>query len=783
MDNPLYPAIITVGGSDTKYTANKVLGIRIHADQSFDLQYTFVKSDLSTPYSVDSATSTLRVAAYKNKSFDSVLLVSGVHTDSGSGTVDRVTFTVPAGVIPEDIAVFPLRTPGNAVFFAIIEDGAGKKIEVVAEVNVFDTDYALTGEANPSAQTIVPNKNDLGTVESSNLTTPPTPTLNVAYIVGAGATGLWSGQDLDLAIGTGSAWVFLTPVVGNFVYDKNLAEQIVFDSSVWISVTGAPFADDNALIKNESDNTKLIKFDASAISTATTRTVTMPDEDIDLTPSSGSFGSAANVSTNNSKVSNVTTNLTTTQTSTTVDVVSSDGTNATLPQAIAGGDAGVMSGADKTKVDAAISEADVSGTVRAYTKQQTFGTVPLADAANIAWDLDDEQAARVILHGNRTLDNPNNMKDGGEYTVRIVQDGTGSRTLSYGTAYDFGDAGAPVLSTTADKTDIIKFFSDGFYMFFGSLFKGFAPSPDLANAFVTVWDTENLGGTGSATKVILLPMTAGNTVDWGDGTVDTLNTHTYSVGGIKTVKISGGVTGWLFNNTGDKLKLTDVTSVGGLVIDNLGLFYGCANLTWSATVAPYITTTSLLQTFRDCSLFNGNIGNWITSTATTMRFMFFNCTVFNQDLDSWDTSSVTDMSSMFQSCPVFNQPINSWDVSSVTTMASMLRICTAFNQPLNSWTTSALLITPSMLQQTAFDQDISNFDVSGLTDASQMLLTSSFSQTNYDLLLVAWEAQTLQTSVAFHAGTAKYGAGAPATARGDLVGAPNLWTITDGGAA
>lgn len=54
---------------------------------------------------------------------------------------------------------------------------------------------------------------------------------------------------------------------------------------------------------------------------------------------------------NDAKIGNVDTNLTTTQTTTTVDVVSSDGTDATLPQAIASGNAGVMSGADKAKLD------------------------------------------------------------------------------------------------------------------------------------------------------------------------------------------------------------------------------------------------------------------------------------------------------------------------------------------------------------------------------------------------------------------------------------------------
>lgn len=305
MDNPLYAQTVTIGGDATTYNAPKVLGIRIHADQSFDLQYTFVKSDLTTAFDIASSNSEIYVTAYKNVSYTPVLLASGVNTDSGSGTTDRVTFTVPAEAIPNDIANFPIRNPGNAVFYAIITDGAGKKIEVVAEVNIFDTEYSLTGDAAPSAQTIVPVKNDLGSVISSNLTTPPTPTLNNAYIVGASATGDWSGQDNDLAIGTGSAWVFLTPLEGNFVYDENQSVQIIFDGSTWASLAGSPFTDADPLIKNAADATKLIGFDASAITTATERTIIMPDADVDLTPSTGDFASAAQGATADSALQDI----------------------------------------------------------------------------------------------------------------------------------------------------------------------------------------------------------------------------------------------------------------------------------------------------------------------------------------------------------------------------------------------------------------------------------------------------------------------------------------------
>lgn len=56
-----------------------------------------------------------------------------------------------------------------------------------------------------------------------------------------------------------------------------------------------------------------------------------------------------------------------------------------------------------------------------------------------------------------TLANPTNPVDGQVIRVRVIQDATGSRTLAYGTAYDFGAAGAPTLSTAASKVDILGF--------------------------------------------------------------------------------------------------------------------------------------------------------------------------------------------------------------------------------------------------------------------------------------------------------------------------------------
>lgn len=83
--------------------------------------------------------------------------------------------------------------------------------------------------------------------------------------------------------------------------------------------------------------------------------------------------------------------------------------------------------------------------------------VALTDGSSIAVNAAAGNAFAVTLGGNRTLANPSNPADGQVIRVRVTQDGSGSRTLAYGTAYDFGTAGSPTLSTAAAKVDILGF--------------------------------------------------------------------------------------------------------------------------------------------------------------------------------------------------------------------------------------------------------------------------------------------------------------------------------------
>lgn len=111
--------------------------------------------------------------------------------------------------------------------------------------------------------------------------------------------------------------------------------------------------------------------------------------------------------------------------------------------------------------DAAEIEVLVAATVRGYSKQQYITEAELTDGASISWNLDNAQAAFVDLGGNRTLDNPTNMKAGATYILRVIQDTSGSRTLAFGNAYLFSGGTAPTLTTAGGSVDLLTFYCDG----------------------------------------------------------------------------------------------------------------------------------------------------------------------------------------------------------------------------------------------------------------------------------------------------------------------------------
>jgi hypothetical protein len=85
----------------------------------------------------------------------------------------------------------------------------------------------------------------------------------------------------------------------------------------------------------------------------------------------------------------------------------------------------------------------------------------LTDGATITWDVGSSPVAKVTLGGNRTLSAPTNSASGQFIAITVIQDGTGSRVLTWNSAYEFTGDVAPTLTTTASKADIFVFKYNG----------------------------------------------------------------------------------------------------------------------------------------------------------------------------------------------------------------------------------------------------------------------------------------------------------------------------------
>jgi hypothetical protein len=63
----------------------------------------------------------------------------------------------------------------------------------------------------------------------------------------------------------------------------------------------------------------------------------------------------------------------------------------------------------------------------------------------------------ITLGGNRTLAAPTNLTAGQTGHIYLIQDGTGSRTLSYNSVFQFAGGSDPVLTTGANAVDLLVF--------------------------------------------------------------------------------------------------------------------------------------------------------------------------------------------------------------------------------------------------------------------------------------------------------------------------------------
>lgn len=84
--------------------------------------------------------------------------------------------------------------------------------------------------------------------------------------------------------------------------------------------------------------------------------------------------------------------------------------------------------------------------------------IQLSDGANININAREGGFFYVTLGGNRIMNAPTNPTDGQYIVIRVKQDGTGSRLLTWNAAFRFStDLPAPTLSTAGNKMDILGF--------------------------------------------------------------------------------------------------------------------------------------------------------------------------------------------------------------------------------------------------------------------------------------------------------------------------------------
>ncbi len=268
------------------------------------------------------------------------------------------------------------------------------------------------------------------------------------------------------------------------------------------------------------------------------------------------------------------------------------------------------------------------------------------------------------------------------------------------------------------------------------------------------------------------------------------------------------------------------------------LFDHCDKVNFDASGWNLTGITDMQGVFNFFQKFNNDISGWDTSLVTDMSYLFFFNNDFNhasissldtsavtqmrrmlgfcqkltQSVDGWSVGNVVSMQQLFESCDLYNQSVNSWDVAKVENFSEMFSDCFVFNQNFTSWVTTAATDMSYMFAATfgtgfgAFNGDISGFDTSKVTNMDRMLIHcnefnhdisawdvslvagmdffmtngTSFSTSNYDLLLNAWSLLSVQSgNLPVFAAT--YTIATSQVARDRLTDPPNNWTITDGG--
>jgi len=97
------------------------------------------------------------------------------------------------------------------------------------------------------------------------------------------------------------------------------------------------------------------------------------------------------------------------------------------------------------------------GTAQTFTAGQRGEITALTSATSVTIDMADSNNFSCTMAHNIAFANPSNDTAGQSGSIFLTQDGTGSRTASWGTDWEFAGGTAPTLTTTAAAVDRIDY--------------------------------------------------------------------------------------------------------------------------------------------------------------------------------------------------------------------------------------------------------------------------------------------------------------------------------------
>jgi|TARA_R110002124_G_scaffold101072_1_gene248475 hypothetical protein len=123
-----------------------------------------------------------------------------------------------------------------------------------------------------------------------------------------------------------------------------------------------------------------------------------------------------------------------------------------------------------------VSAASTITASKTFAAPVVVPVVSLTDAASVAVNMTLGNNFALTLEGNRTLESPTGATPGQTGHIYLVQDGTGSRTLSYGGSWSFQSGTVPTVSTSINSVDLLVYNVRGVSAVDAVLLKAFSSS-------------------------------------------------------------------------------------------------------------------------------------------------------------------------------------------------------------------------------------------------------------------------------------------------------------------